>query len=239
MKKLHPVLLSLACCMGVAAGQTEELKDYVLPLPDRFVEFVDETLSDRGQDLQSIFRTNGIVIPAGGKIEINRTAGALDAKLPQKEALNVIELLNYCITQSTARFFRPCFPVPPAVAEGNAKEALPIPETHAGQKEISIHAEAPTGDKMTCLLVNPADHPIWYSPAYRIQVLADGKWSEHPILWDCDGGSTQQLPPQRACRLTVEMPNIGPPMRVGVSLLDDVSIQRLHNTVWSDPIKLK
>lgn len=194
--------------------------------------------------MSEFFKMAGISIPQGGKVAIDRANGSLNVTLPRDEALRVIQLLNWCIDQSPARFFRGTVEQSdPAVAENDAKKQIPIPQAFAGHAGITVHVEKRSGDKITCLIVNHTDRPTWFcgggvdSPVYRVQELSDGRWTEHRIVLECGFGySTPELSPDRACRFDLDLPKTTMPVRVGIALLDDISIQQTHNSIWTEPI---
>lgn len=225
-------------------GQETKLKDFTLPVPEKFVEFADEAHEDRGMDVSEFFKMAGISIPQGGNVALDRSNGSLSVRLPREEALRLIQVLNWCIVESPARFFRGVVEQPgQAVAEIAAKKQIPIPQTFAGHAGITIHVENRSGDRITCLIINNTDRPTWFrgwgleSPAYRVQELSDGRWAEHRIVWDCGLGlGTPKLSQDRACRFDLDLPKTAGPVRIGVALLDDVSIQQTHNTIWTGTV---
>ena len=239
------LLFTLSGSLGFASNEPPELKDYVLPLPARFVEFADDILEQHGSDISESFKMFGIMMPAGAKIEIDRASESLNVRLEREQALNVIELINHSIVHTPARFFRGDVIAPsPARAEKDAEAQFPIPQDHAAQAGLAIHVEKREGDKLTCLFVNNSDRPIQFisdgvsSPVYRFQSFTADKWTRHVVIKDCEAGGViySVLPPKRACRFTVELPKTDLPLRVGVSLIDEVSIQLLANTIWSESI---
>ncbi|MES2921706.1 MAG: hypothetical protein V4819_09170 [Verrucomicrobiota bacterium] len=248
MKKLQHTLLSLlfSCTSGFAVEPDMELKDFVFPLPVRFAEFAQEDFIGRGREVADIFKMNGISFPLGAKIEMDAANGSLRVRLSRTEALKLVEVINHSIIQSPAKFFRGPFEQPnPAAAEWDLKQQFPVPPSHAAQKGIGIHIENQAGDKITCLIINNSDHPIKFdgslnSPTYRMQVLSNWKWTEREIVGErCIPGPAYypQLLPNRACRFDLVLPKTELPSRIGIALLDDVSIQLIQNTIWTDPIK--
>lgn len=218
--------------------------DFTLPVPEKFVEFADEAREDRGLEVSEYFKMAGISIPQGGKVEVDRSNDSLSVRLPRAEALRLIQVLNRCIVQTPARFFRGAVEKPdPAAAENVAKTQIPIPQAFVGRKGIAIHVEKRSGDRITCLIVNNTDRPTWFrgwglnSPAYRLQELSGDRWTDHRIVWDCGVGvGTPELLPDRACRFDVELPTTALSVRIGIALLDDVSIQQPKNSIWTEPV---
>ncbi len=218
--------------------------DFTLPVTEKFVEFAEEAREDRGWDVSEFFKMAGISIPQGGKVAINRSNGTLNVRLPRDEALRLIQVLNWCIVESPARFFRGVIErSDQATAEIDAKKEIPIPQTSAGRVGISIHVEKRSGDRITCLIINNTDRPTWFggwgldSPAYRVQEWSGDRWKEHRIVWDCGVGlGTPKLSPERACRFDLDLPMTATPVRIGIALLDDVSIQQTHNSIWTEPV---
>jgi hypothetical protein len=244
MKTYRCLPLVLSCFSGFATGEEIKLMDFTLPVPEKFVEFAEEAREDRGRDVSEFFKMAGILIPQGGKVALDKSSGSLNVTLPRDEALRLIQVLNWCIVESPARFFRGVIERPDqATAETDAKKGIPIPQTFTGHAGISIHVENRSGDRITCLIVNNTDRPTWFSgwglnsPAYRVQEWSGDRWTEHRIVWDCGVGlGTPKLPPNRACRFDLDLPKTATRVRIGIALLDDISIQQPHNSIWTAPV---
>lgn len=244
MNRLCTISLVLSLICGFSTAQEIKLEDYTFPAPEKFGEFVDLTEADGRRKVSEYFRAYGISIPPGGNITFDQSKDVLRARLPKEEALKMVEILNHCIVHTSARFFRGSVDSPNQENdEKDAKDQFVIPQNLAGHTGITIHFEKRTGEKITCVIANHTEQPTWFggwsvkSPSYRIQEFIDGRWVNFRIIYDDDLGlRTPKLFPKRACRFEFDLPKTDKPIRVGIALLDDVSIQKKQNTIWTSTI---
>jgi len=108
---------------------------------------------------------------------------------------------------------------------------IPIPHGFEKYPGITIHVESSVEDHITCVIVNNTDRSAWIRggglnlPVYRIQELSDNRWVEKWFFLACGVGlHTPRLSPHRACRFSLDLPETINPVRVGIALLDDVSV---------------
>lgn len=251
--KMNLTLLLFACLMTAYSGAHElkfvestgkdsKLIHYLIPLPEGFVRFAELAREDQGHDVSFYFKSAGIRVPEGGRIAIDNSTGGLAVKLPSEEALRLMQLVNWCAEHSSARFFRGLVEKPdPDTAAADASMQFSIPEDYAEKEGIRLYVEKQSGDRVTCLIVNNTDRPTWFagssvqSPAHRLQELLNDRWTKlnDPSQWCGTGIRTPQLSPRRACRFVVSLPETKMPVRIGISLLDDVSVEQKHHTIWT------
>ena len=246
MKTLRSITFAISILPPFLMGEETKQMDFTLPLPGDFIRYADKHRADTGQDLESYFINAGISIPKGGRISINRPDETLDLTLPQEEALKVIRIVSWCVENSSARAFRGIIREgTPEAIEFDTRVEFPIPEAYANKRGISIHLVKQDGRRATCMIVNNSDRPTWFEgqslrvPFCWIQVLSDTGGTKHQVFAECDPEiRTPKLSPRRACAFQVTMPETSKPVRIGIALLDDISIQQDENTIWTDPIKM-
>jgi hypothetical protein len=235
-----------------------KLQEYIFPLPDRFIELAEAELQldDHNQGAITVFKKLGLVPPLGSSMEFDRATESVRFRLPPAEAMKMVRIIDYIDKRSPGKSLRyHCAAEPDPVWAKNLRDKqveIPVPQAYADQSGYSVHVETRTGTHITCLIVNNSDLPTRFAdysvetPFYRMQSQSEGIWKNQSIMIaDCGVGIREcyELLPHHARRFTVKLPEVlmgeevRYPIRVGIRLLDDVSIQKIENTIWTAPIQ--
>ena len=102
MRILTAIFLSIAfLCGSIFAEESKsDLVDFVLPVPDNFVNSASGGLKNPDKKISDYLKAVGIVFPEGAKVELDHTKKTLIAKLPHRQALNLVQLINSFMSDS-------------------------------------------------------------------------------------------------------------------------------------------
>jgi hypothetical protein len=106
MKTVATILLSLALLgtSSFAEDPKAALMDFVLPVPDNFVTSAAGALKARNETVTYYLKVQGIQFPEGSRVELNDTKKIIVARLPHREALNLIQIINAFMGDSAAEW---------------------------------------------------------------------------------------------------------------------------------------
>lgn len=79
------------------------LMDFVLPVPDNFVASAAGALKLRNETVTHYLKGQGIQFPEGSKVELNEAKKILMVRLPHRETLNLVQIINAFMGDSAAK----------------------------------------------------------------------------------------------------------------------------------------
>ena|SRR6478609_8760043 len=104
MKTVTTIFLSLALLSASIFAEEPKapLMDFVLPVPDNFVASAAGALKARNENVADYLKAQGIRFPEGSRVELNDTKKIITARLPHREALNLMQIINAFMGDSAA-----------------------------------------------------------------------------------------------------------------------------------------